>query len=109
MILVTVETPVEKVEHAPGPHAQTSVVGDDHHRLAPCHQLFEQCKHGSGGGRVQVSRRLVGDDDRRVVGQRTGDGCPLIMFSSVDLPEPEGPKCLKSGIDPAGHGCCKVA
>ena len=52
---------------------------DHDDRLAAVDQALEQVEDCIGGPRVQVAGRLVGDDDRRVVGERAGDGDALLL------------------------------
>ena len=41
--------------------------------------LPEQVHHLAAGARVEIARRLVGQQDRRLVGQRAGDGHALLL------------------------------
>ena len=45
----------------------------------PLHQRLEQPEHLLGGLRVEVAGGLVGDEDRRVVGERAGDRHALLL------------------------------
>ena len=49
---------------------QVLIVGDDDHRLATGNELVKKVKDAVRRLLVQVTGRLVGDDQRRVVGQR---------------------------------------
>src|SRR5450759_4185587 len=69
---------VVHVERTPHPGRDVVVVGHHHDRLVAVHQRFEESEDRIGGGRVQVARRLVGREDRRVVGQRPRDGDALL-------------------------------
>ena len=42
-------------------------------------QVAEQLQDGVGGVGVEVARRLVGQHQRRIVGQRAGDGRALLL------------------------------
>jgi hypothetical protein len=55
------------------------VVGHHDDRLALVGQLLEQFEDRLRRAAVQVARRLVGDDQRRVIGQGASDGHPLLL------------------------------
>ena len=56
-------------------------MGDNQDGGAHVVDLFQQRHDLQRPGRVQVARRLVGDDDAGVVGQGAGDGHPLLRRS----------------------------
>src|SRR6266508_2638310 len=58
---------------------QVHVVRHDHNRLATAYELLEQLEDRARGFGVEVASRLVGDQDRRVVGQRTSDRHTLLL------------------------------
>ena len=59
--------------------ADVAFVGDHHDGPPVGVQLGEQLQHGVGGGRVEVAGRLVGQQQRRIVGQRPGDRGALLL------------------------------
>ncbi len=66
--------------HPPGKaRGQAVVVRDHDDGLALCHQRLKDLKNRLRSHRVQVARRLVGNDDRRVVHQSSGNGDTLLL------------------------------
>ena len=64
---------------AGGPASQIAVVGHHQDGLALRHQRLEQAEDRFGGFGVEVAGRLIGREDRRIVGQRAGDGDALLL------------------------------
>ncbi len=54
-------------------------MGDQNDGLALRYQGLKDAKDRFGGDRVQIARRLVGDDHRRIVDQRPGNGDALLL------------------------------
>ncbi len=54
-------------------------MGNHDHRLAGGNELQEELEDVLGRGRIEVARRLVGHQQRRVVGQSAGDGRALLL------------------------------
>ena len=69
---------VGDVEAAAYARGDVVVVGDHDDGLAGP-PVLEEPEHGVGGLRVEVAGGLVGGDDRRVVGERTGNGDALLL------------------------------
>jgi len=58
----------------------SSVVADDHHRaVVLSSELAQQTGDLTADGGVEVGGGLVGQDDRRIVGERAGDRHPLLL------------------------------
>jgi hypothetical protein len=56
------------------------IVGRDQRGTAfAAHQIEEFAEHDIGGGFVEVAGRLVGEDQRWLVGERAGDGDALLL------------------------------
>ena len=55
------------------------VGGDDDREAGGLHQLGERGEHVLGGARVEISGRLVGQQDARRVGDRARDRDPLLL------------------------------
>ena len=55
----------------------TGIMRDEHNGLATFLEFVEGLHHERSGGGVQVSRRLVRQDDGRVVDEGARDGNPL--------------------------------
>ena len=60
------------------------VMGCHHYSCTLLGDILEQSHDVAGGLRVEISRRLIGDDDLRIVEQGTGDGHTL-LFSTGEL------------------------
>ena len=59
---------------------EISIVGDDDHAaVVSVRQIFEDLLHVGAGRGIEVSRRLISQDQQRIVGERTGDGHPLAL------------------------------
>jgi hypothetical protein len=54
-------------------------VGDNDERESIGAEGLKQTEHLQGGGAVEVSGRLVGKKEKRLVGERSGDGYPLAL------------------------------
>ena len=67
---------VDRPARAPG---ELGVVGDGHDRPPLVDERLERVEHDVGRRGVQVAGGLVGDDQRRVVGQRPGDRDALLL------------------------------
>ena len=75
-----VEDPaVRHVHDAARSLRQLGVVGHGHDRPALLHEGLEELEDDIRRRRVEVARRLVGDEQGRVVGQRTGDRDALLL------------------------------
>jgi hypothetical protein len=71
---------VHQRHHAVGAGGELRVVGDgDHRGVAVVDQLAQDGAHVLAAGAVEVAGRLVGQDQQRPVGQRTGDGHALAL------------------------------
>jgi hypothetical protein len=73
------EAAVGEGDDAVGDPAELALVGDEHDGLAVARERAEEVEHRAGGARVEVAGGLVGDDDRRVVGERAGDRGALLL------------------------------
>src|SRR6266545_255450 len=74
------EGPVFQPEDPVGDLLQAGVVADDHHAAAVLGgELAQQPGDLAAVGAVEVGGRLVGQDERRVVGQRPGDRHALLL------------------------------
>ena len=73
------DAPVGHVDDALGPSDQVGVVGDHDDGPTALDEGAEELQHDLGRERVEVAGRLVGDEDRRVIGQRSGDGDALLL------------------------------
>ncbi len=71
-ILAAVYDAWEFVEHR-------DVMGCHHYSCALLGDILEQSHDVAGGLWVEISRRLIGDDDFRIVEQGTGDGHTLLF------------------------------
>src|SRR5688500_11496964 len=58
---------------------EVAVVGDHADGLAGGDESLEELEDGFGGARVEVAGRLVGEDERRVVGEGACDGDALLL------------------------------
>ena len=71
---------VGEEEHAVGHRGGAGVVGDHHDRLAQLvDRVAELLEDLAARGRVEVARRLVGEDDRRPRDERAGDRDALLL------------------------------
>jgi hypothetical protein len=77
-------------------------VGDHEDGLAVALDgLAEEVEHLGPGPRVEVARRLVGEEDRRRAGERPGDGDPLLL-AARKLPRAVGASsAARSTLRPA--------
>ena len=50
-----------------------------HRQLLLAYHAHQQSEHHLGSNGVEVSRRLIGEHNGRVIGQRTGDGYALLF------------------------------
>src|SRR5690349_8405270 len=71
--LVALDQAVAEVDLTEGVRRDIGFVGDQHDRLSRGVQLFEQAHDLLACGRVEVSGRLVGEEDGGVVHERSGD------------------------------------
>ena len=69
--------PVEQVQAPQRVALDGGLVGHEHDRLAPVVEPSKQGHDLLAGGRIQVARRLVGQQDARPIHERPGDGDPL--------------------------------
>src|SRR3954465_15982908 len=82
--LGVVDSAVEEsaVDHGPAPSGSggdLAVVGDHHDRPTFVDQALEERDDGVRRGAVEIARRLVGEDDGRIIGERAGDRDPLLL------------------------------
>ncbi len=70
---------VAQHDHAPGVRRDVGLVGHHDDRLPLSRQLLEDFHDLLGRRRVEVARRLVGEENRRPVHQRAGDGDALAL------------------------------
>ena len=62
------------------PRGQIKVVGRDHRRQAgAAHQVHEGREHSIGRAGIKVSRRLIGQQQARRIGQRAAKGDTLLF------------------------------
>ena len=66
-------------DRARDPLRQVPIVRHHQDRLALVDQAFEHPEDRVGRLRIEVAGRLIGDQDRRVVGQGAGDGHALLL------------------------------
>ena len=78
-VLVARDLAVENLDHARHALRQFLVVRDHQHRLALAYDFVEQVKDIVRIARVEVARRLVGDDQGRIVGQRARNRGALLL------------------------------
>ena len=79
------------------------VVGGDHHGQAGgSHELRQGVEHVLGGARVEVSGRLVGEQDARRIGDRARDRDPLLL-AARELCRPMVEPLLQPEIAEAGR------
>ena len=71
--LSSTTAPSRDRDHPVGMLCDTCVVGDDHDGHPARSEATEQPEEVLGRGRVETAGRLVGEQDLRLVGQRTGD------------------------------------
>src|SRR5580692_11402639 len=72
--------PVGEEDDPVGVRGAVRVVGHHDDRLAKFpHRPPEECEQFRGGGGVQVARRLVREDEVRLVDQRPGTRDPLLL------------------------------
>src|SRR5262245_1524102 len=70
---------VADMDGAVGEGRDVGFVGDEHDGVAGFVQALEQPHDLGAGFRVEVAGRLVGEQDRRVVDERAGDGDALTL------------------------------
>jgi hypothetical protein len=59
---------------------EIAIVGDDDHAaVVLVRQIFEDLLHVGAGRGVEVSSRLISQDQKRIVGKRAGEGNPLAL------------------------------
>jgi hypothetical protein len=90
---------VAHVESAVSAGSQLSVVGHDDERLFfLTHEAQEQIDNRAAGRAVEVSRRLVGEDDSRIIDQGASN-CDALLLATAQfrgqmleaLPQPDAP------------------
>src|SRR5579872_5064054 len=79
--LVTGNHTVFDVDHPVGVIGDIGLMGDQYDGVALAMQMGEQGHNLAAGLRIQVSGRLVRQDDRRIVDQRPGHGDALALAS----------------------------
>ena len=77
--LVARDLAVQDLDDARHALGQLFVVRHHQQRLALAHDLGEQVEHVVRRARVEVARRLVGDQQRRIVRQRAGNRGALLL------------------------------
>src|SRR5690606_22265636 len=71
---------VRETDRAPCAPGEVGVVRDEHERRAALAvQLLEQLDDRFAGRRVEVARRLVGEQDSRLVDERAGERDALLL------------------------------
>jgi hypothetical protein len=70
---------VAQADDTPGSGGEFGVVRDEDDRGSDGVQVRQQVDNPGAGARVQVSRRLVGEDDRRLADQGARDRDPLTL------------------------------
>ena len=70
---------VEDVDAAVGVARVARIVGDHADRRAAAVQLAKQIHHRFAAARIEVSGRLVGEQDQRFAGDGAGDGDALLL------------------------------
>ena len=79
-VTVVDDPPVGQHEQPVGEGGGMRVVGDHHHRLPEVVDgVAQQLEHVVGGFRVEIARRLVGEDHRRARDQRARHRDPLLL------------------------------
>src|SRR5918999_1406827 len=73
------DSPVEQVDGAVGMALVPRIVGDHADRGAAAVQLAEQLHHGLTVHRVEVTRRLVSEQDKWIAGHGARDGDTLLL------------------------------
>src|SRR2546422_11481653 len=71
--------PIEQLHRPVGVLRVARIVGAHAPRRPAAVQLAQQLHHRLAVGRVQVPRRLVGEQDRGITHDRTGDRDPLLL------------------------------
>ena len=63
-----------------GSRGEIAVMGDDDDGavVVVC-KVHQDPLHVGAGGSIEVAGRFIGQDQQRIVGQRTGDGNPLAL------------------------------
>ncbi len=80
LIRVIGEVPLVQMPQDPGPGGGPGVMGDHDDRLAHLDvEAFHHVQNLSRGGSVQVSRRLIGDEERWIRDNGPGDGHTLLL------------------------------
>ena len=70
---------VEQVDRAIGVRGVARIVRDHADRRAAAVQLAKQLHHRFAVRRIEVTRRLVGEEDERIAGDGAGDGDALLL------------------------------
>jgi hypothetical protein len=79
-LLELLEAAVLEPEDAVGDVADAVVVGDDDNRaVLRLRDIVEELDNFVAVAGVEVGRRLVGEDELRIVGERAGDGDALAL------------------------------
>ena len=68
-----------QLQNARKPPAEAFIMSCDQDRFAPGHQGFKDLEDLLSRHRIQAAGWLIGDQDRGIIGQRPGDGCPLLL------------------------------
>ena len=78
--MLVADAPVTDVDDAIGPLRRGRVVADDERRPALlARQLGDQVEHLARGRRVELARRLVGDQELRARGDRGAERNSLLL------------------------------
>ena len=70
---------VLQLDHAARAAREAGIVRHDEQRLALARESLEEQADVGGGLAVEVAGGLVGDEDRRIVGERARDGRALLL------------------------------
>ena len=106
------DAPVRQPHHALAPPGQRLVMGDDHQRRsAGLRALEQQFDDVRASRRVEIARRLVREDERRIGGERAGYGDALLLSARKlrgIVPGPmTQPNCVQFGLR-AGEGIVRA-
>src|SRR4051794_31504243 len=96
------DPPVGQEDDAVGVARRDRIVGDHHDRLAElAHGAAHEVEDLRTGPAVEVARRLVGEDDRRLAGERTSHGDALLLTTAELARAVTQPVAQTHGVDDA--------